>query len=57
MFSKLSTVRSTATTAYKAGLDATSPAVAATSVVETYTRPSRHARSPSPGAATATAGG
>ena len=40
MFSKLSSVRSTATSTYTAGVSATSSEAATTSVVETYTRPS-----------------
>ena len=39
MYSKLATVRSTATSTYTAGVSAASSEVAATSVVETYTRP------------------
>ena len=40
MFSKLSSIRSTATASYKAGVASTASEVAAASVVETYTRPS-----------------
>ena len=40
MFNKLSSVRSTAAAAYKAGLASKASEVTATSVVETYTRPS-----------------
>jgi len=40
MFNKLSTIRSTATSSYKAGMTAVASEVSATSVVETYTRPS-----------------
>ena len=39
MFSKLATVRSTATTTYQTGVAAAASEVAATPVVETYTRP------------------
>ena len=39
MYSKLATVRSAATSAYTAGVSAASSEAAATSVVETYTRP------------------